>query len=101
MTLTLYSLHVVSRSRGLVPVDAPDQLVPQVLIMLVMGAVVARLGRRGPLESVLARLSRAARRAALEPAALSPGRRPARPVWRGRSVATGSGEPLVVICWDN
>ncbi|QIK65706.1 DUF1624 domain-containing protein [Nocardioides sp. HDW12B] len=63
LTLTLYTLHVVSRDRGLVPVDGPDQLLPQVLVMLALGALAHRLGRRGPLEAVLTRMSRAARAA--------------------------------------
>ncbi len=65
LTLTLYTLHVVSRDRGLVPVDAPDQLVPQVVTMLALGALAHRLGRRGPLETVLTRMSSAARAGAV------------------------------------
>lgn len=76
MTLSLYSLHVVSRVRGLVPVHAPDQLVPQVLLMLLAGALAAHLGRKGPLEALLAKLSRMARRAALEPGGPRPGPTP-------------------------
>lgn len=62
MTLTLYSAHVVLRASLL---DGPgtETYLQHVGLALGVGAVTALLGRRGPLEAVVAVASRGARRA--------------------------------------
>jgi hypothetical protein len=61
MTLTLYTLHVVIMGEGWWPdLEAPGNYPDQVLIVLAVGAVFALVPLRGPLEAVVAVLSRAA-----------------------------------------
>ena len=61
MTLSLYTLHVVIMGRGWWPdLEAPNHYDDQVLIVLGLGAVFALVPLRGPLETVVAVLSRAA-----------------------------------------
>jgi hypothetical protein len=61
MTLTLYSLHVVLMGRGWWPaLETPDHYDDQVLIVLGIGAVLALVPLRGPLETLVALVSRAA-----------------------------------------
>ena len=52
MTLTLYSLHIVMRTPGVWPPEEPSTYGVHVIVLLGIGAVVALLGRRGPLETV-------------------------------------------------
>lgn len=59
MTLTLYSLHVVMRSPWVWPPEEPDTFRWHVLVLLGVGAGFAAAQRRGPLEWLAARLSRA------------------------------------------
>ena len=67
MTLSLYSLHVVLRSSGLGDGDGWGHLAGHVCLVLVIGAVAARLGRRGPLELLASRTAHAARRLVVGP----------------------------------
>ncbi len=61
MTLSLYTLHVVLMGRGWWPeLETPDHYDDQVLIVLGVGAVLALVPLRGPLETVVAIVSRAA-----------------------------------------
>ena len=61
MTLSLYTLHVVMMGQGWWPdLEAPDNYDDQVLIVLGVGAVFALVPLRGPLETVVAVVSRAA-----------------------------------------
>ena len=61
MTLTLYSLHVVLMGRGWWPaLETPDHYDDQVLVVLGIGAVLALVPLRGPLETLVAIVSRAA-----------------------------------------
>ena len=62
MTLTLYSLHVASRTDGWWDGDDLATFLGQVLVATVLGAGFAAAGRRGPLEWVVGLLSGAARR---------------------------------------
>ena len=62
MTLTLYSLHVASRTDGWWDGDDLATFLGQVLVAAAVGAGFAAAGRRGPLEWVVGRLSGAARR---------------------------------------
>lgn len=56
MTLTLYALHVVLRTDGLWPPETDQALLRHVLVVLWVGSLYAVLGRRGPLERVVALL---------------------------------------------
>lgn len=61
MTLSLYTLHVLIMGEGWWPdLEAPGSYPDQVLIVLGVGAVFALVPLRGPLESVVSVLSRAA-----------------------------------------
>lgn len=62
MTLSLYTLHVVMRSPGVWPPEEPGTFVWHVLVLVGVGAVVAALGRRGPLEAVVAAATTGGRR---------------------------------------
>jgi uncharacterized membrane protein len=59
MTLTLYSLHVVARSRELVPEVLRDSFRFHVLLLLAIGSVFAATRTRGPLEGLVRAASRA------------------------------------------
>ena len=59
MTLTLYSLHVVARSRDLLPTVLRDSYLFHVLLLLGIGSVFAAARLRGPLEGLVAAASRA------------------------------------------
>jgi hypothetical protein len=61
MTLTLYSLHVVSRAEGLWDADGWPTYLGQVAAVLAIGAAYALARRRGPLEVVVGDAARAAR----------------------------------------
>ncbi len=61
MTLTLYSLHVLSRARGLWDADGWPTWLGQAAVVLVLGAAYALARRRGPLEVVVGEAARAAR----------------------------------------
>lgn len=58
MTLTLYSLHVVCRAPGLLPDALRDSYQFHALLLLSIGALFAAVGRRGPLERIVASASR-------------------------------------------
>lgn len=60
MTLTLYSLHVLMRTDRVWPADEPSAYVWHVLTLLGIGAVLAALRWRGPLEALVTVASRAA-----------------------------------------
>ena len=61
MTLSLYTLHVLMMGEGWWPdLEAPGNYPDQVLIVLGVGAVFALVPLRGPLETIVARLSSAA-----------------------------------------
>jgi uncharacterized membrane protein len=61
MTLSLYTLHVLIMGRGWWPdLETPNHYDDQVLIVLGIGAVLALIPLRGPLETVVAVVSRAA-----------------------------------------
>ena len=61
MTLSLYTLHVLMMGEGWWPdLEAPANYPDQVLIVLGVGAGFALVPLRGPLETLVARLSRAA-----------------------------------------
>lgn len=62
MTLTLYSLHVASRTDGWWDADGLATFLGQVLVATLVGAGFAAARRRGPLEWVVGLLSGAARR---------------------------------------
>lgn len=57
MTLTLYSLHVVMRTDEVWPAEEPGSFRTHVLVLLAIGAAFVALGRRGPLEWVVAKVS--------------------------------------------
>lgn len=56
MTLTLYVLHVVLRTDGLLSPEASNAFLWHALIVLWVGGLYTALGRRGPLERVVALL---------------------------------------------
>jgi hypothetical protein len=64
MTLTLYTAHVVLLIPGLWPGQSVANYLRHASLALATGAVVAALGRRGPLESVVRTASAAASRVA-------------------------------------
>jgi uncharacterized membrane protein len=75
MTLSLYTLHVLMMGQGWWPdLESPGSYDDQVLVVLAAGAVFALVPLRGPLESVVAVLSRAA----ASPWTDAPARTPAR-----------------------
>lgn len=57
MTLTLYSLHVVMATEDVWPTEDADAFRTHVLVLTAIGAVFGALGRRGPLEWVVATVS--------------------------------------------
>ncbi len=59
MTLSLYAVHVVSRSRDLLPDPLRDSYEFHVLLLLGLGSVYATLRARGPLEAAVGAASRA------------------------------------------
>ena len=59
MTLTLYSVHVLARSRDLLPDALRDSYLFHVLLLLGIGAVFAATRTRGPLEALVGAASRA------------------------------------------
>ncbi len=59
MTLTLYSVHVVTRSQSLLPDGLRDSYLFHVLLLLGIGAVFAATRTRGPLEQLVGAPSRA------------------------------------------
>ena len=61
MTLTLYSLHVLSRAEGLWDADGWPTYLGQAAVVLVIGAGYALARRRGPLEHLVGETARAAR----------------------------------------
>ena len=61
MTLTLYSVHVVSRAEGWWDADDWSTYLGQVAAVLAIGAVYALAHRRGPLEVLVGEAARAAR----------------------------------------
>jgi Heparan-alpha-glucosaminide N-acetyltransferase, catalytic len=61
MTLTLYSLHVISRAEGFWDADGWPTYLGQVAAVLAIGAAYALARRRGPLERVVGDAARAAR----------------------------------------
>jgi len=63
MTLTLYTVHVVLLSSSLLPAEPTTSYAVQVAAALVVALLWRRWVRRGPLEAVIARASRQARRA--------------------------------------
>jgi Heparan-alpha-glucosaminide N-acetyltransferase, catalytic len=58
MTLTLYSVHVVARSRDLLPDGLRDSYLFHVLLLLGIGSVFAATRTRGPLEMLVGGASR-------------------------------------------
>lgn len=60
MTLTLYTVHVVLRMPQFWPEDGVGTFLRHVALVLCVGALFRLLGARGPLESLVARRSRAA-----------------------------------------
>ena len=71
MTFTLYTLHVVLRTPPFLPSDSPGTFAAHVLVVLSIGAAFRWTGRRGPLESLTARIASAAVDAVVSPAATS------------------------------
>lgn len=67
MTLTLYSLHVVLRTPDLWPPD-DDAFLAHAAVLVVIGAVYAAVGRRGPLETIVGWPRRWVRRPSAEDA---------------------------------
>ncbi|MBB2890149.1 heparan-alpha-glucosaminide N-acetyltransferase domain-containing protein [Flexivirga oryzae] len=63
MTLTLYSLHIVMVLPQTWPDHGPRRLLPEVAVVVIAGAVFALLRLKGPLETIVAVISRAAARA--------------------------------------
>jgi hypothetical protein len=53
MTLTLYSLHVVTRTAEVWPEETPDSFPSHLALLLGIGAVYVALRRRGPLERLV------------------------------------------------
>ena len=60
MTLTLYSLHVVLRTPGILPRDLADSYPFHVLVLMAIGVAYVALGQRGPLERAVGLAVRAA-----------------------------------------
>ena len=60
MTLTLYSLHIVMLTPEVPPAEEPAAYLPQVVVVLAVGAAYALARRRGPLESLVGACSSAA-----------------------------------------
>ncbi len=60
MTLTLYSLHIVMLTPEIPPREVPSSYLPQVVVVLVIGALYALARHRGPLEVLVATLSKSA-----------------------------------------
>jgi len=58
MTLTLYTMHVFLRQRGVWDAETIDVYVGQVLLVLAIGVVFGLLRWRGPLEWVVSRASK-------------------------------------------
>ncbi len=79
LTLTLYSLHVVLRQDGWWDGEDPTDLVGQVGLVLVIGAVARVLEVRGPLEALVGRAAASTRRAVSESAGGSVGGSVGRP----------------------
>jgi uncharacterized membrane protein len=73
-TLTLYSVHVVMLTPQVWPEEEPSAYVTHVVVLLVLGAVIRLLGRRGPLEAVAGLPVRLARSAAGGDASRTPQR---------------------------
>lgn len=63
MTLTLYSLHVVLRTDGALAGDDLTTYLQHVAVVVTIGALLALVRRRGPLEAVVAASARTVRRA--------------------------------------
>ena len=59
-TLSLYTLHVWLHTEAVWPADGPEGFRSHVLVLLALGAVLAALGVRGPLEAVVRSCSDAA-----------------------------------------
>ncbi len=59
MTLTLYSLHIVMLTPEVPPREVPSSYLPQVVVVLLIGAGYALTRRRGPLETLVGRPSKA------------------------------------------
>jgi hypothetical protein len=57
MSLSLYSLHVLMKSRGIWPDDVPSSFKIHIPIVLGIGAAFRLAGRKGPLEWLVARVS--------------------------------------------
>lgn len=62
MTLTLYTLHVVTRTAEVWPEETPDSFPSHVLLLMGIGAVYVAIGRRGPLERMVGAASHGAAR---------------------------------------
>jgi hypothetical protein len=74
MTLSLYTLHVMIMGQGWWPdLESPSSYDDQVLVVLATGAVFALVPLRGPLESLVAVLSRVAATRWPGPVPASPG----------------------------
>jgi uncharacterized membrane protein len=73
-TLTLYSLHVVMLTPEVWPEEEPSAYASHVVVLLVLGAVLRLLGRRGPLEAVAGLPVRLARSAATGDSSRTPQR---------------------------
>ncbi|TGN63418.1 DUF1624 domain-containing protein [Nocardioides eburneiflavus] len=73
-TLTLYSLHVVMLTPRVWPEEEPSAYVSHVVVLLVLGAVLGLLRRRGPLEAAAGLPVRLARSAAGGDASRTPQR---------------------------
>lgn len=67
MTLSLYSLHVVLRSPDLLPDSLRDSYRFHTLLLLGIGLVFVAVGRRGPLERIVAAACRTVARPRLGP----------------------------------
>lgn len=73
MTLSLYTLHVLLMAQGWWPDwEAPEHFDDQVLVVAVVGAFFALVPLRGPLETVVAVLSRETSRRVARPPSLEP-----------------------------
>ncbi len=57
MTLSLYSLHVLMRTRQVWPAESPDTFRLHVLVLLGIGAAYVALGQRGPAERLVGAVS--------------------------------------------